>query len=449
MRIEKLYLNEIGPFEKLQLEFPKCGNKEKAEIHIFTGPNGVGKSTILYALASVLSSNDYFNILKRIKDKNSSVCEILFENNEIIILSSLSDLKSQLIVNSPLQFIDKNPYLNKYTTIKGDGKANVYTLACPNYLPYSKDYKFSFAAFAYSGYRTISSSNLNTIQEMTDNPFNNSLSFTSSYDSAQLFQWLALTFAKEALSEKQHNQLKADKFRGSIDRIQKAIQKITGLDIKFTLDTEPFGLKLKLITSEEPLNFDVLPDGLKSIISWIGDLSMRMDLINWYDNNIDIFERNFILFLDEIDIHLHPKWQRKILPAVQELFPNAQIFVSTHSPFVVNSVSDAKVYSFDMVDNKSILKSVEDSKAGYSYEYVVEDIFGVKELFDLETEDLFKEFYELREKMLDNKNIISADENKKFIQLANILASKGTEIRDIIGREIRQLVRITGRDIEL
>ncbi|MBK7937436.1 MAG: ATP-binding protein [Lewinellaceae bacterium] len=51
-----------------------------------------------------------------------------------------------------------------------------------------------------------------------------------------------------------------------------------------------------------------------------------------WENDTPVFERNFILFLDEIEVHLHPAWQRKILPAVQKLFPNAQIFISTHSP---------------------------------------------------------------------------------------------------------------------
>lgn len=60
------------------------------------------------------------------------------------------------------------------------------------------------------------------------------------------------------------------------------------------------------------IEFDVLPDGLKSIISWVADLLMRMDRIEWVDDR-DVFEREFILLLDEVDIHLHPSWQRKIL----------------------------------------------------------------------------------------------------------------------------------------
>jgi predicted ATP-binding protein involved in virulence len=75
----------------------------------------------------------------------------------------------------------------------------------------------------------------------------------------------------------------------------------------------------------------------------VADLSLRLETIPWV-NTGDVFLQPLILLLDEVDIHLHPKWQRLILPAVQKLLPNAQIFASTHSPFVVGSVKDAWIY---------------------------------------------------------------------------------------------------------
>jgi len=81
--------------------------------------------------------------------------------------------------------------------------------------------------------------------------------------------------------------------------------------------------------NNENLEIDILPDGLKSIISWITDLFIRMERIPWTDHN-NILDKHFILLLDEIEIHLHPSWQRKILPVVQSLFKNAQIFIATH-----------------------------------------------------------------------------------------------------------------------
>ena len=67
-----------------------------------------------------------------------------------------------------------------------------------------------------------------------------------------------------------------------------------------------------------------MPDGLRSLISWIADLLGRIDLLKWKDDLL-ILEKNLILFLDEIEVHLHPAWQRKVLPVVQKLFKNSQI----------------------------------------------------------------------------------------------------------------------------
>ena len=107
--------------------------------------------------------------------------------------------------------------------------------------------------------------------------------------------------------------------------------------MEFVFQYEPLNVGLKI--NDEELEFDVLPDGVKSIISWIADLLMRLDRLKWKDN-INILDRNFILLLDEIEVHLHPAWQRKILPVVQKLFKNAQIFIATHSPFVVGSIDN-------------------------------------------------------------------------------------------------------------
>lgn len=67
---------------------------------------------------------------------------------------------------------------------------------------------------------------------------------------------------------------------------------------------------------------------------------MRLDRLPWKDQT-PILDREITLFLDEIEVHLHPAWQRRILPVVQSLFSKAQVFVSTHSPFVIASADDA------------------------------------------------------------------------------------------------------------
>jgi predicted ATP-binding protein involved in virulence len=203
-------------------------------------------------------------------------------------------------------------------------------------------------------------------------------------------------------------------------------------------------MEVKIKINNDELEFDLLPDGLKSIISWVADLLILMDRVPWKDD-MDILDRNLILFLDEIEVHLHPAWQRKILPVIQKLFKNSQIFIATHSPFVAGSVENAWLYKLDIEHGAGVLKERIETRAGSSYPSIIDSIFGIDEYFDVQTEDDFDKFYNLRTELL-NGNMNNYDE---FITLSRELAEKSVEVRDIIGRELRQFSRITGKEVLL
>lgn len=173
---------------------------------------------------------------------------------------------------------------------------------------------------------------------------------------------MANTKAKQALAQARGDMELAHRRGRAIAHLETAVQRIIGQAIRFVLKDDP--LEVKIVQNGVELGLEVLPDGLKSILAWIGDLLMRLDRIRWDDDAVDLLARPFVLFLDEIEIHLHPAWQRKILPAVQSLFPNAQIFLSTHSPFVVGSVSDAWVYPLRLVNGTAVCDEPQPSKAG-------------------------------------------------------------------------------------
>ena len=59
----------------------------------------------------------------------------------------------------------------------------------------------------------------------------------------------------------------------------------------------------------------------------------------------EIFDLPGLLLIDEIETHLHPKWQKRVLGIIRELFPNLQIILTTHSPFVVASMDGASIYT--------------------------------------------------------------------------------------------------------
>ena len=111
---------------------------------------------------------------------------------------------------------------------------------------------------------------------------------------------------------------------------------------------------------------------------------MRLDRIPWQDDT-PVLQRQFLLLLDEVDIHLHPAWQRKVLPLAQRMFPNAQIIASTHSPFVVTSVDDARIITLGFQGQSSIVANVASPQLGVSYSAVLRSIFGIDSEFDIDT----------------------------------------------------------------
>jgi predicted ATP-binding protein involved in virulence len=418
MRIEQLHLENIGVFDSLDLQFQPCKQPGKAEIHIFAGENGTGKTTLLYALAAAFTSNKAL-ILKRFRNIKESWVELKTVDQAYQYSEDTPSSLPSLFYTQSTQPLEYEDLIHHY-------KKNVFQLV----------------VFAYAGNRSLTSHHLVGIKEITDSPFEGSLSFHST-DSLILMQWIANNKAKAALAQVKNDPQKAAKYQTAIHLLEAAITEIVGFQVEFELESEP-EFKVELKINGQTLEFEVLPDGLKSIISWISDLFMRMDRIPWIDD-CSILKRRFILFLDEIDIHLHPVWQRKILPVVQKLFPNAQIFVSSHSPFVVASVSDAYVYQFRLENGVSRLETVEESKAGSSYSLVLNDIFTIDELFDIETESQFDHFYQLED------DIIQGHDEKipLFLEVARQLMEKGIESREIVGIELRQISIILNKEFSV
>lgn len=426
MRITRLELKNVGVFDEQVIDFRPKTDPDKAEIHILTGVNGSGKSTILYSLAGA------FVVAPRFLQKR-----FRYTDTRSQIEITCSNLNNQFYVQK-LGYREKNnfDYINDEKVFK------LYRSATDRPWQIIQEQVFDFATFAYSGARTLSSIVVEAIKELDANPLSNVLNFQVPVDAKQLIQWIANTKAKIAFA-RQDKQLKvAERYQNSLQRIENAVTEIVGYPVEFVFSYEPLAVRVKV--KDDELEFDLLPDGLKSIISWIADLLMRLDRLKWVDNR-NVLDRNFILFLDEIEIHLHPAWQRRILPVIQKLFKNAQIFIATHSPFVVASVSDAWVYRFDVTDGKSKLAAVEESKAGSSYATVIDEIFGIDEFFDIETEKEFQEFERLKQELLrGNKTVIPA-----LTAIAQQLSSKSVEVQDIVGRELRQLQRITKQDIPI
>jgi predicted ATP-binding protein involved in virulence len=178
-----------------------------------------------------------------------------------------------------------------------------------------------------------------------------------------------------------------------------------------------------------------LPDGLRSIIGWLVACISKLDV--QFPYHPDPLQIPLILLLDEPETHLHPAWQRQIIPAAQKLFPNAQIFVATHSPFVISSVNSGWIHVL-RPNEKGIVTADEarPCSKGDSWIDAVEDVLGVTEWYDPETEALLTEFRALKRKTLSERGDLNSLKEK-----AEAIASRSESLRSMMAREMHQLQR--------
>ncbi len=442
MRIKSIQLNNIGVFENELIEFKPCPVQKKAEIHVFTGTNGTGKSTLLKALVAA------FEKLGRVSE-NIASCET--DTNKITkyfrkkIVSRFphcsANLALELVNDFEIIYTNCFSWSNHvHITTKDPKELSDYRKMSDESKKVDESNRFGFCIFAYSGNRfiNISTESPNEIKHIS-NPLYESLEFDKNPNSAFFIdKWLETSLLKESYASREGLSLHSKNFIHILTKLEKAIGEIVGFDVKIKMDEDTLSKPVFFYDHIEH-NLDVLPDGLKSILSWLLDLSMRMEKLTWVDDT-PLFDRNIILFLDEVEAHLHIEWQRKILPVIQKLLPNAQIFVSTHSPFVVNSVDDAWVYNLEVKKGNAKVRKIELSQDGRSIASVLRNIFGVNETFGVEVENDLAAFRLLLKKA--EATAITDKEEKELYKLSEKLAEQGTELSSIVSFELRQLEKL-------
>ena len=124
---------------------------------------------------------------------------------------------------------------------------------------------------------------------------------------------------------------------------------------------------------DETYDLDQLSDGEKNLIALIGDIARRLTLGNPRINNP--LEGDGIILIDEIDLHLHPSWQRLVIPKLLEVFPNCQFFISTHSPQVLSHVKPKNIFLLEQ-DKEGLTYRNADETYGMSLDRVVELVMG-------------------------------------------------------------------------
>ena len=177
--------------------------------------------------------------------------------------------------------------------------------------------------------------------------------------------------------------------------------------------------KGKLKGSFGSVNFTELSDGYKSTLAWAGHLLVHLlQSVSW---NQDPSKVPCVVMIDEIDLHLHPKWQRVIVNQIVSAFPNTQFILSSHSPLVVAD-ADAHDANCILLENHSGKVRAQQNKAsskGLSASQVLaSELFGFIIDRDPKTEEAFKELSILAGK--GPKRSKEEEENFKALSLIHI-----------------------------
>lgn len=184
----------------------------------------------------------------------------------------------------------------------------------------------------------------------------------------------------------------------SFEGLLRRIYQDNNLQLEFNYRDYTF----KICTEGKKFKFTELADGYVAILDIVADLILRMQDENSLTR---IYNKEGIVFIDEIETHLHLSLQKIIMPILTEVFPNIQFIITTHSPFVLSSMPNAVAYD---LEHK---KPIEDL-TNYSYESLAEGYFGVR----AESSDVRHRLNKVKELLeKEELSVSETDTLKKYI----------------------------------
>jgi hypothetical protein len=164
------------------------------------------------------------------------------------------------------------------------------------------------------------------------------------------------------------------------------LAKITG-DKNFRITEQLDGDQFIFEKNGVRIPFDALSDGYRAFVGWVGDLLYHIE--KSAPSGRKLVENEGIVLIDEIDLHLHPAWQMKILPLLANALPKIQFIVTTHSPLIVGSVQWQNVIYLKQGKDGWIVPDREERNTfGLDADQIlVSDFFGLQTSRNNETAD--------------------------------------------------------------
>lgn len=407
--------HQIGPFDHIELNWDK-----ESQHTLVVAENGMGKTTIVTAIAACLSLGDQklfpLTIFQRFAHDKESFAFFCFQVADEILWSfycphSESDKEIE-------QLIDTYVYSSQLTLAKkeseiyvdenlsrGDGRRLpakvIHSKTWLNFRDsWKPDQRNSLLFAAYGVQRELLRPTIKEIGDSEDLPMQDSLNPFAPLRSSEIFQWVANQHVNYALAFAENNEAEAEAYLSGIRRVEQFIGKELGQPISFHVKRNPFRLEVQ--QNGTTLSVEQLSDGTRSFLGWTLDFLRRASLINW-KNPTDSALAPGLIIVDEIDSHLHPEWQRRVIQVVEQLLPETYVIATTHSPFVVASVDDAQIFQIVKGGNDELeVKASYDELYGYPADLVLQKTF-VPSLYPPEMEQKLQLLQDLAVKKATRK----------------------------------------------
>ncbi|MEA5592771.1 AAA family ATPase [Rivularia sp. UHCC 0363] len=361
MKIKRIKMQSFRGIGDMTLEF------QEKEPNVIIGVNGVGKSSILECIAILLSrytkpvqfpttSGRLFqeeDISNGSEETSNEITVSTFEGEVTWCLSKMQKKRSK----SAGSDLDKLRQLVEEThnQLKNNPEFN---------LPVIVHYGVNRAVIDIP-LRVRKKHSLDRVTAYDQALDNVQINFNS------FFQW----FRKLEDLENEQKLDDSNFVNYQLEAVRQAIYSlITGLS-NLRIRRSPLRMTVKKQGRE--LNINQLSDGEKCLLAMVGDLARRLAIAN---PGLDdpLFGEGIVL-IDEIELHLHPRWQRDIIPALKKTFPNCQFIITTHSPQVISHVQPEGVFILERDEKEGLIFMIPEGSYGRDSNSILEDLMEVPE----------------------------------------------------------------------
>ena len=335
MILKSIRLENFRIIEEAQLDFGR-------RLTLLTGANGSGKTAVLDAmsigLGAVLTSlPDVIGLTFRKSGDIRQVKNALAPYCRISLVTRDNHLPNFDLAWDRIKQRDKSKATTRLFPKDSLGVGNLNNFIYMTVIdPMNEGEEFTLPVFACYG---VSRALLEPPRTRKGFPkthrrfeaFDNALNAVSRFRSA--FIWF---YNKE--NEEQRLQRSAKSFDVTLKELDTARRAVAGMFPNISEPHIDVNLRFVVRHGTELLDIMQLSDGYKTLLALVIDLSRRMAMANPHLD--DPLSAEAVVMIDEIDLHLHPSWQQRVIGDLLKTFPNTQFIVTTHSPYIIESANN-------------------------------------------------------------------------------------------------------------